>query len=96
MDGETANMSSKQDNLIYAGICVLMILLSIAGLVYGFTSKMILAPDAWFSLDGILLALICLSMGGLFTLMLVVQAFKEGWLKLPTKEAPAETSKETK
>jgi len=88
MDGETANMNTKQDKLVYAGVCVLMILLSAGGLVYGFVSKMILAPDAWFSLDGILLALICLSMGGLFTLMLVVQAFREGWIKLPGKKSP--------
>ena len=88
MDGEAANMGSKQDNMIYVGICVVMILLSAGGLVYGFATEMILAPDAWFSLDGILLALICLSMGGLFTLMLAVHAFKEGWIKLPQKKAP--------
>lgn len=87
MDGETANM--KQDSLINAGICVFMILLSAAGLVYGFLSQLILAPDAPFTIDGILLALICLSMGGLFSAMLAFQAYKEGWIKLPSKKAAA-------
>ena len=97
MDGEAASMNAKQqDNLIYAGVCVLMILLSAGGLAYGLVSRMILAPDAWFSLDGGLLALICLSMGGLFTLMLAVQAFKEGWIKLPGKKPAAEPGTEAK
>ena len=87
MDGETANM--KQDSLVQAGISLFMILLSAAGLVYGFLSELILAPDAWFSLDGILLALICLSVGGLFSAMLAFQGYKEGWIKLPGKKAPA-------
>ena len=87
MDGEAVNR--KQDSLLQVGISVLMILFSAAGLVYGFLSELILAPDAPFSLDGILLALICLSVGGLFTLMLAVQAFKEGWIKLPARKAPA-------
>lgn len=87
MDGEAATM--KQDSLINAGICLFMILLSAAGLVYGFMSQLILAPDAWFSLDGILLTLICLSVGGLFSAMLAFQGYKEGWIKLPGKKTPA-------
>lgn len=91
MNGEAVNMNAKQDSLIYAGICVVLILLSAAGLVYGFMSELILAPDALFTLDGILLALVCLTMGGLFTLMLAWHAVKEGWIKLPRKKAaPAE------
>jgi len=87
MDGEAMAMNTKQDNFTYAGICVAMILLSGAGLVYGFVGQLILAPDAPFTLDGILLALVCLSMGGLFTLMLAVHAVKVGWIRLPSKEA---------
>ena len=94
MDGETANM--KQDSLLLAGISMLMILFSAAGLVYGFMSEIILAPDAPFSLDGILLALICLSVGGLFSAMLAFQAYKEGWIKLPGKKSPAAGAPESK
>jgi hypothetical protein len=89
MNGEAAAMNRKHDSLIHAGICLVMILLSAAGLVYGVLSKMILAPDAPFTIDGILLALICLSTGGIFTLMLAVHAVKEGWIKLPEKKSPA-------
>ena len=94
MDGETTKMDAKQqDNLIYVGVCVLMLLLSLAGLAYGFMSEMILAPDAPFTLDGILLALICLTVAGIFKVMLIVHAFQQGWIKWPAKksaEPPAE------
>ncbi len=90
MDGEAANMNAKQDNLFYVGICVVMILLSAAGLAYGVVAELIFAPDAPFSLDGILLTLICLTTGGLFTLMLAFHAIKEGWIKLPGKKGASE------
>ncbi|GEM_PF-5990236 len=81
-------MNAKQDNLVHAGICLVMIVLSGAGLAYGFVGRLILAPDAPFTLDGILLALICLTTGGIFTLMLAVHAVKMGWVKLPGKKTP--------
>ncbi len=89
MEGEAANMNAKQDSLFQAGINIFMILLSVGGLAYGVKSRMILAPDAPFTLDGILLTLICLTLGGLFSIMLLVQAVKEGWVKLPGKKADA-------
>lgn len=82
-------MSYGRDGMMHAGICVVMILFSLGGLVYGFRSGMILAPDAPFSLDGILLALVCLTLGGLFSVMLAIHAVKEGWVKLPGKKASA-------
>jgi hypothetical protein len=85
-------MTRKQESLLFAAICVVMILLSAGGLVYGVVARLILAPDAPFSLDGILLALVCLSMGGLFTLMLLVIARKEGWLP-GKKSAPKKDDK---
>jgi hypothetical protein len=96
MDGETMPMNAKQDNLVYAGICLVMILLSGAGLVYGFLSRLILAPDAPFTLDGILLALICLTTGGIFTLMLAVHAVKMGWVKRPGRKASGDAGGEPK
>lgn len=80
-------MSARKDSLMLAGICLVMILLSAGGLAYGVVSRLIFAPDVLFTLDGILLALVCLTMGGLFTLMLVLLALKEGWVKLPQKKA---------
>lgn len=89
MRGEVATMNAKQDSLMHAGICLVMILLSAGGLVYGVMAKLVLAPDAPFTLDGILLSLVCLTTGGLFTLMLAMHAVKEGWIKLPAKKASA-------
>ncbi len=98
MEGEAETMNAKQDSLLHAGICIGMLVLSLAGLVYGVTSRMIFAPDAPFTLDGILLALVCLTMGGLFTGMLLLQAVKEGWIKLPGSKTAntGETKKEEK
>lgn len=97
MDGEAANMNAKQqDDLIYAGTCLFMILLSAAGIAYGVMTEMILAPDALFTLDGILLALICLTLGGLFTVMLAWHAIAQGWIKFGKKSAPAEPPSDAK
>lgn len=98
MEGETAAMNAKQDSLLQIGINVFMILLAVGGLAYGVKSRMILAPDAPFTLDGILLALVCLTIGGLFSVMLLVQGLREGWVKLPGKKAaaPQTSSEESK
>ncbi len=60
-----------------AAICVVVVLLSLLGLISDFVSGLI-APHI--TMDGLLLALICLLMGGLFTLMLVLIAKDAGWL----------------
>ncbi len=70
-------------------MCVIVILFSIAGIVANFVTRIEL------NIDGILLLLVCLVMGGLFFLMLLVLAREEGWLptrkkqELPAQAAPA-------
>lgn len=95
-DGGTVPMNPKRETLVFAGICILVILLSAGGLVYGVKARLILAPDGPFSLDGILLTLICLTMGGIFTLMLVWLAVREGWVRRPGKKTDPGESPEKK
>jgi hypothetical protein len=85
MELEDAAMNPKQESLIHAAICLLLILLSLGGLAYGVVSRLILAPDAPFTLDGILLALVCLTMLAVFGGMLAAIALREGWVKLPRR-----------
>ena len=63
-------------------ICVIVIVLSVAGAVFDFTSHLGL------DMDGILLLLTCLTMGGLFALMLLLIAKEQGWLPARHKQAP--------
>ncbi len=75
-----------------AAICAIVVALSLLGLVGDFLTGLI---GAHITMDGLLLAMICLLMGGLFTLMLVLIARDAGWLdwlpalrKKATSEAP--------
>lgn len=64
-----------------AAICLVVVALSVAGAVFDFTSHLGL------DMDGILLLLTCLTMGGLFALMLLLVAKEQGWLPLNKKES---------
>lgn len=66
-----------------AAICLVVIVLSVAGAVFDFTSHLGL------DMDGILLLLTCLTMGGLFALMLLLVAKEQGWLPAHKKESPS-------
>ncbi len=83
MDSETAaaSMKPKSESLILAGVCLIMLLLSLAGLVWA------MLPGQRFTLDGILLTLICLATAGIFAGLLAVQAVQEGWIKLPVRKS---------
>jgi hypothetical protein len=74
-------MKSSLTSVTLALICVVVILFSIAGIVANFVTRIEL------NIDGILLLLVCLVMGGLFSLMLFVLAREEGWL--PGRKKPA-------
>jgi hypothetical protein len=80
-------MTTQRGILGLVGICVLIVLLSAAGLA----SVVITHLDL--SLDGLLLIMTCLMMGGLFLLMLALIAKEQGWLptrhKKESPEAPA-------
>ena len=71
---EAAAMEPKRESLVLAGICAVAVLLSLGGLVSVFFGGMGL------SLDAIFLVLVCLMMGGLFTLMLLLQLKSAGFL----------------
>jgi hypothetical protein len=79
-------MEPKKEGLALAGICAVAVLLSLAGLASVFFTGMGL------SLDAIFLVLVCLMMGGLFTLMLLLQLKTAGFLpplKWPRREKSA-------
>ncbi len=60
--------------LALLGICGFFILLSVAGLASDLITRLL------GSVDGLLLAMVCLLIAGLFLLMLVVLAFESGFL----------------
>jgi hypothetical protein len=93
METNTSAMNPKQESLAHLGICLLMILLSLGGLAYGVKAGLLLAPDAPFTLDGILLALVCLSILVTFAGLLANIAFREGWIG---RKAPASTNADNK
>lgn len=87
-------MKDKQETIIHLGICLLMILLSIGGLAYGVMAGLILAPDALFTLDGILLVLICLSVAGTFAALLLNLVVQAGWVGLRKGEPEKKSDRE--
>jgi len=60
--------------LALLGICAFFILLSVAGLASDLITRLL------GSIDGLLLAMVCLLIAGLFLLMLVVLASESGFL----------------
>ena len=74
-------MSALRGSLGLAAICLVIILVSVAGLFSDF------ATHLEFNIDGLLLILICVLMGGLFFLMLLLVAKEQGWLPhFPSKK----------
>lgn len=72
--------------------CVVLALIALAGLVWDIWSGLLTS-----GVDGLLVLLVCLSVGGLFAGQAVLVAWKAGWLpqSLPLpgrKRAPAENS----
>jgi hypothetical protein len=82
-------MTKKQGVLSLVGICLLIVVLSAAGLVSDFLTRLGL------DLDGLLLILCSLLMGLLFLIMLVVIAREQGWIPERHKKesAPPPASK---
>jgi hypothetical protein len=67
----------KEHVLGLVGICLVILLLSFAGLASDFVTRLI------GNIDGLLLLFICLMMLGLFAGMLLAMGKEEGWL--PTR-----------
>lgn len=80
-------MSQRNAILGLVGVCLFVILLSVGGLVADFATRL------EFDIDGLLLALICLMMGGVFTLMLGMIAKEAGWLPQRSKKPSAAEAK---
>lgn len=71
-------------------ICVIVIVLSFAGVIADFVTHITL------NIDGLLLLATCLMMGGLFSLMLFLIARDQGWIPRRHGEStsvPAEAKK---
>lgn len=71
-----APMDPKREYALLAGICLFVMLLSLAGLVWAFFVGL-LWPQI--DMDGILLALACLTLAGTFKLLLLHLAKQAGW-----------------
>jgi len=76
-------MSLTRSTLSLVALCAIVILLSLAGLVWAILVGMAL------TLDGLLLIFTCLTMGGVFFLMLLMLPKEHGWIKFPSKKAAA-------
>ena len=66
-------------------VCAIVVLLSLLGLASVVLTR--LGSD----IDGLLLLMICLMMGGIFSLMIFVLAKEAGWL--PARRGPAPAGK---
>ena len=67
-------MPIRRESLGLLAICVLFVVLSLAGLAAAFLTRLTT------NVDGLLLIIICLMMGGLFSLTLLQLAKEQGWL----------------
>jgi hypothetical protein len=70
-------MSAPRGVLSLVAICTIIVLLSVLGLVWAVGSGL-LYPQI--QLDGLLLVMVCLMIGGIFSLMLLRMAQEYGWL----------------
>lgn len=77
-------METKRGTLGVLLVCLVVILLSGAGIVWAFATEM-LYPHI--QMDGLLLVMVCLLMGGIFSLMLFLLAKEQGWLPRKRTEA---------
>jgi predicted lipid-binding transport protein (Tim44 family) len=76
-------MFDRQNNLVLLAICVIFTLLALAGIVWDITSGLLTS-----GLDGIMLIMICLMIGGVFSLEVLLVADDAGWIKLPNLIPP--------
>jgi hypothetical protein len=67
-------MSTQREVFGLVVVCVVIVVLSLAGLAAAFATQL------EFDIDGLLLIAVCLMMGGIFSLMLFLIAKEYGWL----------------
>ena len=76
-------MTSKAHRIEFGALCVIVILLSLLGIVWDISSGLLTS-----GIDGIMLLLICLMMGGVFSLLLAHMLWAAGLIPM-FKPAPA-------
>src|ERR1700679_1863403 len=86
--GGASSMLDRQNNLVLLAICVVFTLISLAGIVWDITSGLLTS-----GLDGIMLIMICLMIGGVFSLEILMVADDAGWTKLPSLIPPPAPAK---
>jgi hypothetical protein len=79
-------MTKQQGVVGLLGMCAVVLVLSVAGLASDFVTHLV------GNIDGLLLLMICLMMGGLFSLMLFQMAREESWLPSLHKKQSAGSS----
>jgi hypothetical protein len=63
-------------------MCLVIVLLAVAGLASDFLTHLLS------SMDGLLLFMVCLLMGGVFSLLLLLYANDAGWLPKRRRKSP--------
>lgn len=88
--GRELTMTPKSNCIELSLLCVLFILLSVAGIVWSIASGLLTS-----GIDGIMLLFICLMMGGIFSVMLLVMLQQAGLIPAfkRAKTAPAAAAK---
>jgi hypothetical protein len=76
-------MPNQREDVSLLAICLIFVVLSLAGLAAAFVTRLVT------NIDGLLLIMICLMMGGLFSLMLLGVAKDAGWLPSRKKKEVA-------
>jgi len=69
-------MTQKRETIVLATFCLVVVLLSVVGLIWA------IALGFPITLDRILLLLVCLLMGGVFSLQVFLLARRAGWLEM--------------
>jgi hypothetical protein len=87
---ESLTMPNRREDLGLLAICAIFVVLSLAGLAAAFLTRLVT------NIDGLLLIVICLMMGGLFSLMVLGIAKEEGWLPSGKKKQEGGTVQSAK
>src|SRR5258706_15908861 len=80
---ESLTMPNRREDLGLLAICAIFVVLSLAGLAAAFMTRLVT------NIDGLLLVMISLMMGGLFSVTLLGIAREEGWLPSRKKKPEA-------
>ena len=83
---ESPTMPNQREDISLLAVVAIFLVLAVAGLAAAFATRLIT------NIDGLLLIMICLMMGGLFSLMLLSILKDAGWLPSGKKKPDAAAS----